>query len=105
MAEARTWSDDRFKQEYMRERAAVIYYWKWLYYKSTPAVDDQTFDLHWNNLLHLEATYPHLVDYESPTEMVGAPQYRTYEQLKMGIYEVFGYDFLKALSRGVQVLE
>jgi hypothetical protein len=57
----------------MLERAAWITTWKVAYYQGDPLVDDQTFDLHWRNLLWLEERYPHLVPPDSPTRGVGAP--------------------------------
>jgi DNA ligase (NAD+) len=57
----------------MVERAEYIRQWKVAYYRGDPLVDDQTFDLHWRNLLWLESRYPHLAAPDSPTQGVGAP--------------------------------
>lgn len=62
---------DPWQRIHMRRLEQRIRAWKVAYYLGEPEVDDQTFDLHWHNLLHLEARYPHLADPASPTQGVG----------------------------------
>lgn len=68
-------------QLYLHQRAIVIYRWKWFYYQGDPEVDDQTFDLHWRNLIYLEEKYPHWVTYDSPLESVGTGKYTSLAQI------------------------
>jgi NAD-dependent DNA ligase len=70
---AATYPSDEWQRANMRVIAAQILNMKMEYYYGTPTADDQEYDLWWNNLLKLEAQYPHLKAEPSVTDNPGAP--------------------------------
>lgn len=72
--DAATYPSEEWILADMRIMAVQILHWKIMYYNMDGStVDDQEYDLWWNNLLWLEARYPHLKDADSVTKNPGAP--------------------------------